>query len=112
MKMAACYKQLQANKKEIEYCSKVIERAPYITDSSVLASAYLGRGYSYEILERFAEAKEDMTRVKELQPSNQEASKALTRINKALKDADKVDLSDADMKLGKLKDQGNAHYTG
>jgi hypothetical protein len=76
-----------------------------------LAQAYLGRGYGYEIIERFAEAKEDMTRVKELQPSNQEASKALTRINKALKDADKVDLSDVDVKLGKIKDQGNAFYT-
>jgi len=102
---------LQSTKREIEYCSKVIERAPYITDSSILASAYLGRGYCLETLERFADAKQDMTRVKELQPSNQEASKALTRINKALKDADKIDLSDIDVKLGKLKDQGNAHYT-
>lgn len=59
------------------------------------------------MLEKFNEAKEDMTRVKELQPSNQEASKALTRINKAIKDADKVDLSDIDVKLGKIKDVGN-----
>jgi tetratricopeptide (TPR) repeat protein len=70
VKIAQCYKQLQSTKREIEYCSKVIERAPYITDSAVLAQAYLGRGYGYEIIERFAEAKEDMTRVKELQPSN------------------------------------------
>ena len=57
---------MQSTKKEIEYCSKVIERAPYISDSSILAKAYLGRGYGYEIIEKFNEAKEDMTRVKEL----------------------------------------------
>lgn len=62
-------------------------------------------------MEKFNEAKEDMTRVKELQPSNQEASKALTRINKAIKDSSKVDLSDIDLKLGKIKDAGNAKYT-
>lgn len=111
MSIAACYKQIQSTKKEIEYCSKVIERAPYINDSTILASAYLGRGYGYEILEKFNEAKDDMTRVKELQPSNQEASKALTRINKAIKDSSKVDLSDVDHRLGKIKDVGNQKYT-
>jgi tetratricopeptide (TPR) repeat protein len=101
---------MQSTKKEIEFCSKVIERAPYINDIQVLAQAYLGRGYGYEILEKFKEAKEDMTRVKELQPSNQEASKGLTRINKALRDADKIDLSDVDAKLAKIKDAGNAKF--
>ena len=48
---------MQSTKKEIEYCSKVIERAPYISDSSILAKAYLGRGYGYEIIEKFNEAK-------------------------------------------------------
>ena len=28
--IAACYKQTQSTKREIEFCSKVIERAPYI----------------------------------------------------------------------------------
>lgn len=49
--------------------------------------------------------------MKELQPSNQEASRALTRINKALKDVGKVDLCEVDVKLGKIKDAGNAKYT-
>ena len=64
--ISLCYKQNQSTKKEIEFCSKVIERAPYISDSSILAKAYLGRGYAYETLEKFADAKEDMTRVREL----------------------------------------------
>lgn len=38
--IAACYKQTQSSKKEIEFCSKVIERAPYISDTAILARAY------------------------------------------------------------------------
>ena len=104
LNISLCYKQTQSSKKEIEFCSKVIERAPYVNDTSILARAFQGRGYAYEVLEKFTEAKEDMTRVKEIQPSNQEASKALTRLNKAIRDSLKVDLSDVDMKLGKIKD--------
>ena len=111
MNVASCYKQTQATKKEIEYASKVIERAPYVQDSSVLAKAYLLRGYAYESIEKFKDAKEDMTRVRELQPSNQEATKVLTRLNKAIADLNKVDLSDVDAKLGKIKDAGNQIYT-
>lgn len=51
-----------------------------------------------------------MTRVKELQPSNQQASQALTRLNKALQDANKVDLSDIEVKIAKSKDAGNAQF--
>ncbi len=109
--VASCYKQTQSTKREIDFCSKVIERGPYITDSTLLAKAFLGRGYAYESIEKFAEAKEDMTRVRELQPSNQEATRALTRLNKAIKEANKVDLSDVDSRLGKIKDAGNQCYT-
>jgi len=35
----------------------------------------------------------------------------LTRLNKAIKDAGRVDLSDVDVKLGKIKDAGNQKYT-
>jgi hypothetical protein len=35
----------------------------------------------------------------------------LTRLNKALKDLLKVDLSDVDVKLGKIKDEGNKRYS-
>jgi len=111
MNVASCYKQTQATKKEIEYASKVIERAPYVQDSAVLAKAYLLRGYAYESIDKFKEAKEDMTRVRELQQSNQEATKVLTRLNKAIADLNKVDLGDVDAKLGKIKDAGNQIYT-
>ena len=111
MSIASCYKQTQATKKEIEYASKVIERAPYVQDSSILAKAYLLRGYAYESIDKFNEAKDDMNRVRELQPSNQEATKVLLRVNKAITDSKKVDLSDVDVKLGKFKDAGNQRYT-
>ena len=45
-----------------------------------------------------------MLRVKELQPSNSQASQALTRLTKAIQDMNKVDLSDVDVKLLKFKD--------
>jgi hypothetical protein len=61
-------------------------------------------------MEKYAEAKADMISVKELQPSNQEASKALTRLNKALQDIQKVDLSDVEQKIAKIKDAGNAKF--
>ena len=68
--IAACYKQGQHNKKEVEYCTKVIDRASYINDTSMLAKAYLGRGFAYENLEKYADAKEDILRVRQLQPDN------------------------------------------
>lgn len=52
-----------------------------------------------------------MTRVRELQPTNAEATRALTRLNKAIKDVGRVDLSDVDAKLAKIKDAGNQRYT-
>ena len=61
-------------------------------------------------MEQYVSAKEDMIRVKELQPSNSQASQALTRLTKAIQDMNKVDLSDVDVKLLKLKDQGNQYY--
>ena len=109
--IASCYKQTQQTKKEIEFCSKVVERSPYVSDSTVLAKAYLLRGYAYESIEKLKEAKEDMTRVRELQPANQEATRALTRLNKAIKDVGRVDLSDVDAKLAKIKELGNQRYT-
>ena len=108
--MAACYKQSQHNKKEIEYCTKVIERTPYISDMNMLSKAYFRRGLSYESLEKLKLAKEDMQRVRELQPTNIEAQKALNRIQKGLQDGNQVDLHKLEGKLTSLKDQGNKHY--
>lgn len=52
-----------------------------------------------------------MTRVRELQPNNAEATRALARLNKGIKDAGRVDLSDIDAKLGKIKEAGNQKYS-
>jgi hypothetical protein len=41
------------SKLEIEFTSKVISRAEYITDSTILLKAYLRRGLAYEQLEKF-----------------------------------------------------------
>jgi hypothetical protein len=51
---------------EVSYSSKVIDRAPYITDMGILAKAYLRRGMALETLEKYAEAKEDFLSVREL----------------------------------------------
>lgn len=76
----------------------------------MLAKAYQRRGYAYEHMEKYAEAKQDMIRVKELQPTNHEAAKAVTRLTKALNDMQKVDLSDYETKISKIKDAGNALF--
>jgi hypothetical protein len=68
--MSKCYKQGQHSKKEIEYCTKVIERASYLTNTDMLAKAYLRRGFAYEHMEKLKEAREDLTRVRELEPGN------------------------------------------
>lgn len=62
--MAHCYKQSQLTKKEIEFYGKVIERSPYITDTNMLAKAYIRRGYAYEHNEKFKEAKDDFLSVR------------------------------------------------
>jgi len=76
----------------------------------MLAKAYLRRGYAYEALEKLHEAKQDMLSVKELQPHNHEATKGVDRLNKALKEAAKVDLSDVELKIAKIKEAGNAKF--
>lgn len=84
---------------EVLYSSKVIDRAPYISDMGILAKAYLRRGMALESLEKYNDAKEDFLSVKELQPSNKQASQGLTRIYQALRDLKKVDLSDVEVRL-------------
>lgn len=83
--MAACFKQGQHSKKEIEYCTKVVERSPYISDLTMLAKAYLRRAYAYDNLEKYQEAREDLMSVRQLDPNNLQASKVLERVEKSLK---------------------------
>lgn len=49
---------------EIEYTTKVIDRAQYITEPSILIKAFLRRGLAYEELEKYLQAREDMLSVK------------------------------------------------
>lgn len=69
----------------MEWTSKVIDRAEYISDSNVMIKAFLRRGLAYEQLEKFLQAKEDMLSVKQLQASNKTASECLNRCNRAIK---------------------------
>jgi len=62
--LAACYKKELNSKEEVVSTTKVIERAPYLTDSNVILKAYLRRGLAYEQLEKYLQAKEDMLSVK------------------------------------------------
>ncbi len=77
----------------------------------MLSKAYQRRGYAYEHLEKFSEAKQDFLRVKELQPNSSEATKALARLNKAMQeDNSRVDLGDVELKVNKIKEAGNALF--
>ena len=64
--IAACCRKELDSKSEIEYSTKVIERAEFISDKSVLVKAFLRRGLAYEQVEKYLLAKEDMISVKEL----------------------------------------------
>ena len=68
--MAACCRKELNSKAEIEYSTKVINLAEYVSDRTVLLKAFLRRGLAYEQLEKYLEAKEDMLSVKELQFDN------------------------------------------
>jgi hypothetical protein len=71
--MAFCYGKDQQHKAEVEYTSKVVDRALYLDDTGVLVKAYLRRGLAYEHLEKFKLACNDLFRVRELQPYNKQA---------------------------------------
>lgn len=84
--IAACCRKELNSKAEIEYSTKVIDLAEYVSDKAVLLKAFLRRGLAYEQLEKYLEAKEDMLSVKELQYDNKQASQCLHRVQKAIKD--------------------------
>lgn len=71
--MAFCYQKDQQDKQIVEYSSKVIDRALYIDDINVLMKAYLRRGLAYEQLEKFKLSANDLSRVREVQPTNRQA---------------------------------------
>lgn len=78
-----------------------------LVDKNIVVKALTRRGLALEHLEKYKDAKEDMQKVKTLQPSNKQASESLTRINKALASMKNEGRAD---KIYELKDQGNALF--
>jgi len=110
--IAICYKQKQEPSGAVEYATKVIESPA--ADNDMKLKAYIIRGYGYEAIDKIKKAKEDWTKVKELQPANIDASKALSRIMSALaKDEQqaKIDaVGEAIRNLEEYKKRGNEQY--
>jgi len=80
--LAVCYKQKQEQTEVIAYSTKVVE-SPAATPDMKL-KAYILRAYAYESLDKLKAAKADWVSVKEIQPGNLDASRALSRIAHAL----------------------------
>lgn len=68
--IAFCYGKDKQDKQQVEYCSKVIDRALFIDDVSVLQKAYLRRGLAYEHSEKFKLGANDLHRVRQMDPMN------------------------------------------
>lgn len=77
--IAFCYGKDQHHRKEIEYTTKVLDRALYMDNASILVKAYLRRGLAYEHQEKYKLAANDLRRVREMEPYNKQAATALTR---------------------------------
>jgi len=77
--IAVCYGKSKQTKKEVFYCSLVIERALFLDDTNVLIKAYLRRALAYEQLSQHKQSVDDFARVKELQPQNKQALVGMVR---------------------------------
>jgi len=62
--IAACSKKELNSKMEVEYTTKVLELAPYLSEVNVVLKAFLRRGLAYEQMEKYLQAKEDMLSAK------------------------------------------------
>lgn len=103
--IAFCYGKDKMERQEVEYTTKVIDRALYLDDTNVLVKAYLRRGLAYEQLEKYKLACNDLHRVKELQPYNQQAQNAMTRCLKFIKQDEGIDYipKNCDIELPKME---------
>jgi tetratricopeptide (TPR) repeat protein len=87
-----------------------------IEDKSLVLKVLTRRGLAYEQIEKFELAKQDMMKVKVLQPSNMDASRALSRINKAIssldieKKAGSMSAEKLNEQLNTIKEAGNAVF--
>lgn len=77
--IAICYKQSESHRDVINYTSKVIN-SPHAVNE-LKAKAYAFRAQANEAIGQFPLAKNDWMKVKELQPDNKIAQKAIDKIN-------------------------------
>jgi tetratricopeptide (TPR) repeat protein len=110
--IAVCYKQKQEAGGVVTYTTKVIDSP--VDDFNLRLKAYLLRAYAYEEIDKMKLSKEDWLKVKEMQPGNIDASKALTRIQNAL-NKDKIQEKAEEVglqmrKLDECKKKGNEFY--
>jgi hypothetical protein len=61
------------HRKEIEFTTKVLDRALYLDNANILVKAYLRRGLAYESQEKYKLAANDLMRVREMEPYNKQA---------------------------------------
>jgi tetratricopeptide (TPR) repeat protein len=110
--IAVTYKQKQENTGVIQFTTKAIDSAT--TNRDVRLKAYKLRGFAHEAVDKLKLAKEDWTKVKEMEPGNIDASKALARIQMALQkdSAQRVvdSVGENIRKLDQFKLKGNEFY--
>ena len=110
--MAVCYKQMQDNSNVIQHATKAIDAAG--NDTKLRLKALILRAYAYEGVDKLLNAKEDWTKVKELQYDNMDASKALGRIEEAFKRDKSQRVGEAlrsiQKQLEEYKKSGNEFY--
>ena len=110
--IAVCYKQKQEPTGVITYSTKVIDSP--IADKGIKLKAYVLRGFAYEAVDKLKLAKEDWTKVKELQPDNINATKALGRVSSAMEKDEaqkKIDMVGETIRgLEEYKKRGNEFY--
>ena len=56
-----CYHRDNQDKKVVEFTSKVIERAAYVTDVLVLIKALTRRGLAYQTMEKYKPSADDFS---------------------------------------------------
>jgi tetratricopeptide (TPR) repeat protein len=96
---AICFSKLGKYEETIKECTKALELNP-----SYL-KALLRRGEAHEKLEHYDEAITDMKKIAELDPSNEQARRALRRLEPLA--AEKREKMKEEM-IGKLKELGNS----
>jgi tetratricopeptide (TPR) repeat protein len=101
--IAICYKQNKSHKDIINYTTKVIN-SPYAI-KELKVKAYTLRAQANEAIEMLTLAKDDWVKVKELQPDNKEAAKAISRIGSVLEEENLVD--EINDELETFKQKGN-----